>query len=422
MNTKSILGLALWVLTTSCALPYTESLIRSSDGGSGLGYSVDVEGDTAVAGAYMATVNGKVGQGAAYVFERTGTTWTQTAKLTAADGQAGDHFGADVCVSGNFLAVGADLDDDATTGTDTGAVYVFEKVAGVWTQRAKLQAADGAVGDQFGYRLALQGDLLAVTAYGHDTAGLGNAGQVYLYRRNGIAWTESQRLAASDPEAAASFGWTLGLDGPVMAVGAFYRSVSGATQAGAVYVFEDLGSAWSETARLTASDYAAYDHFSSAIAVRGDEIVVGADMNDDPVAGAEAGSAYVFRKSAGVWNQTARLVASDIAAYQQMGLDVDLEGDLMLVGAYLADISGRVDQGAVYVYQRNGSTWTQTSKLTGSDGRAFDHFGWVLSVSNSRAFVGAFLADFPGSTDEGELYVYDNLLVPSSATNWQVLE
>ena len=123
--------------------------------------SVAIAGDTIVVGAWLDDDNG-TDSGSAYVFTRTGTTWTEQAKLTASDGAADDQFGISVAIAGDTIVVGAYRDDD--NGTDSGSAYVFTRTGTTWTQQAKLTASDGAADDQFGSSVAIAGDTIVVGA------------------------------------------------------------------------------------------------------------------------------------------------------------------------------------------------------------------------------------------------------------------
>ena len=132
------------------------------------GDSVSISGNTVVVGAHEATVGGNSDQGAAYVFTEPGSGWadmTQTAKLTASDGAADDYFGTSVSISGNTVVVGASEPRSAQHGQ--GAAYVFTEPGSGWanmTQTAKLTASDGAAGDYFGFSVSISGNTVVVGA------------------------------------------------------------------------------------------------------------------------------------------------------------------------------------------------------------------------------------------------------------------
>jgi hypothetical protein len=337
------------------------------------GYSVSVSGDTAVVGARWATVGDNPEQGAAYVFYRDQggpDAWGQLARLAAADGAVEDHFGSSVSVSGDTAIVGA---SDAWVGgnNDQGTAYVFYRDLGgvnAWGQAAKLTAADGAAYDFFGTSVSVIGDTAVVGVPGADVGSNENQGAAYiLYRNLGgpDAWGQATKLSADDGAELDGFGFSVSVSGDTAFVGALWADVGGAADQGAAYVFyRDLGGtgAWGQVAKLTADDGALNDHFGFSASVSGDTAVVGAELSD--VGGtADQGAVYVFyRDQSGPnasgaalrteqqWGQVAKLTADDGAANDYFGSSVAISGDTPLGGAWQADIGGRPDQGAAYVF------------------------------------------------------------------------
>lgn len=205
------------------------------------GWDVAMSGNTVVVGAYGGRVPPDIDPdtpGAAYVFVRSGTSWSQQQKLTADPSFVGDNFGSSVAIDGDTLAVGECTFYSTHLGweNEDGAAYVFTRSGGTWSQQQKLTASDGMVGDNFG-AVALHGDTLAVGAWYDD-----GAGAVYLFTRSGGLWTEQAKLVASDRQVGASFGapWAVAVDAtitPVIVVGARGHDTSGITNSGAAYVY-----------------------------------------------------------------------------------------------------------------------------------------------------------------------------------------
>ena len=194
-----------------------------------------MSGDTAVVGAYFDDDSG-TDSGSAYVFVRSGSVWTEQAKLTTSDGTADDHFGVSVSVRGDTAIVGAVYDDDS--GLSSGSAYVFVRSGAVWTEEAKLLASDGAAGDYFGNAVSVSGDTAVMGAFGDDDNG-NNSGSAYVFVRSGSLWTEQAKLTASDGAADDRFGWSVSVSGDTAAVGAWGDDDNG-TDSGSAYVF-DLG-------------------------------------------------------------------------------------------------------------------------------------------------------------------------------------
>jgi hypothetical protein len=156
-----------------------QAKLTASDGAAGnqFGREVAISDDTVVVGAKWDDNNGDH-IGSAYVFIRSGTTWTEQAKLTANDGAADDWFGESVAISGDTIFIGADHDDD--NGDDRGSVYMYVRAGTTWTQQAKPMADDGVGGDHFGFGMAVSGDRLVIGAYGNDDNG-GSSGSAYVF-------------------------------------------------------------------------------------------------------------------------------------------------------------------------------------------------------------------------------------------------
>lgn len=226
--------------------------------------------------------------GRLYAFERVGGEWIFLQKLLASDGQDGDQFGHAIALDSDTLMVASLSDDDL--GTDAGAVYVFERVADQWIQRAKLHASDGEAGDSFGYSIAVMDDTAVIGARRE-----GNAGENWL---------------------------------------------------GAAYVFERFGGVWSQSARLTASARSPLDNFGNSVSLGDGVIVVGAHQND--YAGSNAGSAYVYLRPAGGWEhatEDVRLIGDDTDLADNFGQYVCVDGARVICGANDADPAG-----AAYVF------------------------------------------------------------------------
>jgi hypothetical protein len=249
---------------------------------------VAISGDTAVVGAYGADVGLNSNQGSAYVFVRSGSAWTQQAKLTAADGAANDLFGQSVAVSGDTAVAGA-AGDDVGVNSNQGSAYVFIRSGFVWTQQAKLTAADGAAGDNLGESLALDGDTAVVGAYADD---LGR-GSAYVFIRSGSVWTQQAKLTAADGASSDNFGDGVGLDGDTAVIGAPSDDRGTNINQGSAYVFTRSGSSWTQHGNFAASDGAAGDSFGWSVSVSGNTVVAGSH-NDDTVTQSNHGSAYFF--------------------------------------------------------------------------------------------------------------------------------
>ena len=311
-------------------------------------------------------------------------------RLAASDAMPSDRFGVSVAVSGDTALVGAPVED-----AERGAAYVFRRVAGAWREQAKLVASDGRSLRKFGFSVALDGDTAVV---GGSTAVVGGSdyhadpspGAVYVFERVGDAWVEQAKLTAPDGVAEDGFGgsWTsVAVSGDTVVVGA-----QGIGVGGAAYVFVRAGGAWGLQAKLTASEPASGDNigdaFGFSVAVSGNTAVVGAPL-DDVGSKLDQGAAYVFTRDAALWTEEQQLSGSVSAAGDNFGFSVGVSTDTVVVSAPNEDVKGNANQGAGYVFARKGRAWPQQAHLTADDGAKDDLFGRSAAVSGDTVILGA---------------------------------
>ncbi len=288
--------------------------------------------------------------GNAYVFVRSGSAWSLQDTLYASDPGDNDRFGKAVALNadGTVALIGAWL--DGGPGNSTGSAYIFTRSGSTWTEEAKLTANDGADGDWFGSAVALSADgQLALIGAQSDDAGAGSA---YVFDRSGSTWSQQAKLTASDAAGGDLFGRSVGIsdDGQHAVIGAYLDDASG-TEDGSAYVFVRSGTTWSEQAKLTASDAANNDQFGYSVAISGDGTMALVGANAEDAGGSDAGAAYVFRRSGSVWSEVNKLNASDAAQNDFFGRTVSLnmDGTYALVGADGDDDNGD-DSGSAYVF------------------------------------------------------------------------
>jgi len=314
-------------------------------------------------------------------------------QLTASDGAFDDLFGQSVAFSGSTIVVGA-KHDDIGGNLNQGAAYVFNRQAGGWVEAQKLTASDGAAFDFFGQSVAVSGSTIVVGAQHDDIGGNPGQGAAYIFHRQGGDWVETQKLTASDGAANLVFGGSVAVSGSTVVVGAIGDNVF----QGAAYVFNRQGGSWVEEQKLTASDGAAFDNFGFSVAVSGSTIVIAAIGDNN-----RQGAAYVFNRQAGSWIEVQKLTASDGAVFDLFGWSVAISGSTVVVGAFGDNIGDNFLQGAAYVFNRQGGSWVEVQKLTASDGRRDDEFGFSVAVSGSAIVIGAL-----GNNDlQGAAYVFN---------------
>jgi len=255
------------------------------------GRAVAIAGDTVVVGASSADTLTNIDQGAAYVFLRTGTTWAQQAKLLATDGATTDYFGDSVAISGDTVVVGA-TEDATGANIQQGSAYVFTRTGSAWTQQAKLAAADGTAFDYFGFSVAVDGNT-AVIGTLQDVGANFQQGSAYVFVRSGSTWTQQQKLLAADGAANDSFGNSVFILGDAVMLGAAGDTNGANVRQGSAYVFTRSGTAWTQSQKLVAADGTADDSFGAGVAFTQNAAVVGS-IGDTVGTNALQGSAYIF--------------------------------------------------------------------------------------------------------------------------------
>lgn len=322
-------------------------------------------------------------------------TEIERAKLTADTPAAAARFGVSIAADGDTVVVGAPR---AQVGSGrTGAAYVFVRQGESWLQAARLIASDGEDGDLFGASVAIDGSTIAVSASADDEAG-GNAGAVYIFMNSGSGWTQTGKLL---PSAAGDvrFGFSIAINRDVIAVGTPYTG-SGLVNSGAVYIFEAVDGSWMEIKRMaTGRDGAVLnDLYGWSVALGGDVLVVGAYLDD---------TAYIYSRTSD-WQQTDVLRGSITRSRDRFGYAVATDGNHIIVGA-THDSSVGNNAGTAFVFVLESGSWLQQSHLIPSWPFPLNgtNFGWSVAIADGMAVVGA--ANSKGAIDaeeSGMAYVY----------------
>ena len=386
------------VIETSGTSGDTRMWLYQSDGTTQIEYNDDGSGTFSYidyvlnAGTYYIKIDeyGNDNEIAAYNISLTVTpTVFETQKLTTNDGSAGDYFGYLVSVSGDAAIIGAYGDDD--NGTDSGSAYIYEKVNGTWTQTAKIKASDGAAYDYFGYSVLISGDTAIIGAYGDDDNG-SSSGSAYIFEKVGETWIQKARLLANDGSTDDHFAYSVSISGETAIIGAEYDDDNG-TNSGSAYIFEKVNNSWTQKAKLKAGDGASNDRFGEGVLISGNTAIIGA-IDADP-----KGSAYIFEKVNGTWEETQKLTDNDGDSGELFACSVWIDGDRVILGAHNDD-----SKGAAYIFEKENDTWTQMVKLMASDGADGDMFGHPVSISGDVAIIGSPYNDDNG-TDSGSIYI-----------------
>jgi hypothetical protein len=469
-----------------------QAYLKASNTGTSdlFGTSVALSGDTLVVSApnerSSATgVNGDesdnsaAGAGAAYVFVRSGSTWTQQAYLKASNAQASDSFGRSVAICGDTIVVGAPHERSHATGVNgnqidnsspsAGAAYVFVRSGAIWSQQAYLKASNTDEGDKFGWSVAVSEDTVVVGAFGERSSATGidggqanddlfEAGAAYVFVRTGSTWGQQAYLKASNTDEWDRFGYSVAASGDTILVGAYEedsnavgvngnQASNSLSRAGAAYVFVRNGATWVQQAYLKASSAGAGDIFGAIVSVAGDTALIGAPFESSNSTGVNgnqsnnsagaSGAAYIFVRRGSDWAQQAYLKASNTGADDLFGYSGAISGDRVVVGSrYESSNATGVDgdgannnaflSGAAYLFARNGTTWWQQSYLKASNTGPGDFFGESVSLWGDTAVVGA-IQESSGATgvngnqqensqsNSGAAYVFNLLVVPCTA-------
>jgi len=384
-------------------IDHTKAKLTAADSAPGdqFGYSVAIDGDYAIVGAPAEGDH----RGSAYVFKR-GWGWIELAKLTAGDGLSGDEFGYLVAIDGEYAIVGAPSSDSYT-----GAAYIFARDGTTWVEQARLTAADAEEYDQFGASVAISGEYAVVGAYGDDEY----KGSAYVFRRNGSTWTQVAKLVASDRAVYDYFGWSVSTDGAHIAIGAWGKAAwvwdyGYLSDSGAVYVFNRDGSGWTQSSKLTMA-YGAWGYdrgyegyrFGYSVSIDYPHIIAGAPGQDFELV--SPGAAYIFTNKGGTWTHKASLIAANPQEYDLFGVSVAIDDDYAMVGSPGAGAYGSGGPNSVYLFARDGEIWTLRDTLTFGETALDDRFGASVALSGNYGLVGApgtyWNTDYPGAA-----YIY----------------
>ena len=364
---------AVYVFTRNGTLWTQQQKLTAPDAAEnkGFGQSIGISGDSLVIGSDTPNF-----QGAAHIFVRSGSIWLHQQKLTASDGVGSDLFGNSVAISGNSVIVGALL-DDIGSNTNRGSAYIFTRSGTTWTEQRKLLAADGAAGDFFGQSVGISDNTAIVGAHYHDVNGKPNQGAAYIFVRSGTTWSDEQKISAVDGSPGGNFfGYSVAISGDMVIVGASLEDVALFDNRGAAHVFTRSGTAWTRQYRLFAADGAANDNLGISVAMessvwlagapdgnnrRGLAYIFDANFHRTPLDfdGDSKTDISVFRPATGIWYL-------DQSSNGFTGIAFGQNGDKLAPADYDGD--GKID---VAVYRPSNGTWYLQRSQLGFTGLAF---------------------------------------------------
>jgi hypothetical protein len=376
--------------------------------------ALSLDGNTALISSPSESTSPNSGNGAVYVFVFSGGVWTQQQKLLASDASSSDTFGSSLALSsdGNTAIIGA----GGEGASFQGAAYVFTRSGSVWTQQQKLIASDRLSLDGFGNSVALSsdGNTALIGAWREDTSPNSDNGAVYYFSRSGGVWTQQQKLLASDRASSDYFGYSVALssDGTVALIGAYGEDTSPNSDNGAVYYFTRSGSVWTQQQKLLASDAASNDLFGLIVVLSSDgNTALISALNESTSPNSQNGAVYSFTRSGGVWTQEAKILASDKIDGHNFGgsLSISSDGNIAIIGAEREPSSIGNNTGAAYLFTRSGGVWTQQHKFFAPDVQSGDSFGYwnQISPNGAKVIISSPFVDTPPNSQNGAVYVFD---------------
>lgn len=396
-------------LAQSCAQFGDEFRLAASIGNSHLGYASATDGTRAVVGAYGATIGGAYAAGCALILERAGDSWVQAAMLTADVPESASAFGIAAAIDGDVAVIGA-RQADSNQRTDAGAAFVFQRQAdGTWAQRARLQASDTYAYQNFGVSVAIWNETIFVGAW-NGSSSRTDPGAVYVFRRAEGDWTEQQKIVAADAVNKDAFGGSIAVSGGRLIAGAQAAPSGNGNVGGAAYIFEEVAGIWTQVAKLVAPDAGGGDLFGTVVAISGDTAAVSAGA-DDTSRGTDSGSVRLFDKVGDTWQPAMTLIPTQVNAYFGAGLALD--GNALFVGAPGQHTATQLGAGVVFSYTRAGfgAPWTEGIAFTSSPAEYAHSFGASVALHGGALVVGAdgYLRTLAAA------YVYDAITPPAIA-------
>ncbi len=337
----------------------------------------------------------------------------------------GVNFGNSIAVDDTFMIVGAPRDDEQAN-PDAGAFFIYKKEAGLWQSMGKFMAPDGASDCLLGYSVAISGEYAIAGAPeddNGDSENFLNSGSMYLYKFEGNQWTFQSKFVAQDKQKLAHYGYKVAMNHNFAFIGA-YGQHEADNHSGAVYVYQRSLWGWSFFTKLTESDLGDSDFYGRAIDVDNDILVIGAHQHD-PGGGKRTGAVYIYEYDGSSWQFKQKITVDDGKDMDGFGRVVALNGDHLVVGAPFNDDKGD-EAGAAYIFKKEAGTWTQMTKLVALNGVAGDRFGWDVAIHDDMVLIGANKKNNPGDMN-GSVYTYRlnegvwrqaDIHIPGDETSW----
>jgi hypothetical protein len=415
-----------------------KTVMQGRTGGDTYGYSVAIDGNYAIVGAYndqedanggnpYFNTSGWGGSGSAYILKYNGSTWTQIKKITASVRAADDWFGYSVSINGDYAIVGALFESEDANESNTlaysGSAYIFKKDQGGtdnWGQIKKITASTRAADDNFGGSVSIYGDYAIVGCGGEDQDAneantLSGSGSAYIFKKDQGGtdnWGQIKKITAPNRAADDIFGNSVSITNGYAIVGANYEDHDAAesnsiSDAGSAYIFkQDNGGTdnWGFIKKITAPNRATNDWFGCSVGITPTYAIVGAYFEDEDSNESntlsESGSAYIFKVNQGGtdnWGQIKKLTATNREVGDYFGFSVAINGNYAIVGAFSEnedanDANTLSNSGSAYIFKQDQSgvdNWGQIKKIVASTRSAEDGFGIGVAINANHTIVGA---------------------------------
>jgi hypothetical protein len=378
---------------------------RAATSGFGASAALDDNGIRAILGSPLTTSN----QGTAYVFTRTGMSWSQEKIAVASDPTNGSYFGSKVAIDTDATRMVVAAYNKTGTYAGQGAVYVFLRTGTAWAQEQKIiEASPLAINEFFGTDVAMDstGTRIAVGEPGRSS----NTGRVCVYLRTGVTWALETNIAALDAKVSSKFGQTVVMspDGTRLYIGAPNDNGEGA-----VYVFNRSGTTWTETAKID-SPGTSSGYFSTAICVSSDgtRLAISDTDQDHPTHSQSRGTVIFYKLVADQWVLVNRIFNTQNSYSGHFGTRLSCNSDMskIVVGAPEMYYTGVSFSGRAYQFTRTGDNWYPSSALKASDSvsQLVVNFseGLAMARTSGQTLIGDKADDAGAVTDGGSAYFF----------------
>lgn len=357
------------------------------------GYAVAISGNFAIVGADGDDCCGDQERGSICFYWHDGSKWVFMQKVIDAEGDAGDHFGISVAISGNYAIVGA-YGDDCCGGTNQGSASIYQFNGNSWAFMQKITDPDGNNGDAFGCNVSISGNNALIGAYGDDGITGVDQGSALIFQLVGSSWVFKQKITDADGGAGDYFGTSVSISGNSIIVGAYADDISNVTDAGSASFYQFNGSLWIIKRKVTLSIL--NSHFGYSVSISGNYVVVGIPKYNLVNVNLHTGICFIYHYNGTDWVLISNISDFDSPYSKAFGYSVAISGNYLIVGDNKYERSFGPTTGAAYVYVRVGLGWQKVQHIKDPAGEHNDNFGYSTAIDGQRFLIGAY--GFMGSS------------------------